>query len=77
MRAMLSFTPTYSYTRADCPHYGELKGPSCFTAPLVPVRPDLPEVLLPQNYQPPEGPGAAAGNRASARTETSSPSARR
>ena len=51
---MLSFTPSYAYTRADCPHYGELKGPSCFTAPLVPVRPDLPEVLLPQNYQPPK-----------------------
>ena len=50
----LSFTHTYAYTRADCPHYGELKGPSCFTAPLVPVRPDLPEVLLPQNYQPPK-----------------------
>ena len=54
MRAMLSFTPSYAYTRADCPHYGELKGPSCYTAPLVPVRPDLPEVLLPQNYQPPK-----------------------
>lgn len=53
MRVNLSFTPSYSYTRADCPRYGELKGPSCFTAPLVPVRPDLPEVLLPQNYQPP------------------------
>jgi ABC-type transporter Mla subunit MlaD len=54
MRAMLTFTPSSTYTRADCPHYGELKGPSCFTAPLVPVRPDLPEVLLPQNYQPPK-----------------------
>ncbi|ORV86928.1 mammalian cell entry protein [Mycobacterium interjectum] len=53
MRTTLSFTPNYDYTRADCPHYGELKAPSCFTAPLVPVRPDLPEVLLPQNYQPP------------------------
>ncbi len=53
-RVNLSFTPSYSYTRADCPHYGEIKGPSCFTAPLVPVRPDLPEVLLPQNYQPPK-----------------------
>jgi hypothetical protein len=51
---MLTFTPSSTYTRADCPHYGELKGPSCFTAPLIPVRPDLPEVLLPQNYQPPK-----------------------
>ncbi|OBG39548.1 MlaD family protein [Mycobacterium sp. E3198] len=54
MRAMLTFTPSSTYTRADCPHYGDLKGPSCFTAPLVPVRPDLPDVLLPQNYQPPK-----------------------
>ena len=29
MRANLSFTPMYTYTRADCPQYGELKGPSC------------------------------------------------
>lgn len=65
MRVNLSFTPSHSYTRADCPRYGELKGPSCFTAPLVPVRPDLPEVLLPQNYQPPKDlappPGTAVG----------------
>ncbi|MCV7412922.1 mammalian cell entry protein [Mycobacterium florentinum] len=54
MRAMLTFTPSSTYTRADCPHYGELKGPSCFTAPQYPVRPDMPEVLLPQNYQPPK-----------------------
>jgi ABC-type transporter Mla subunit MlaD len=55
MRVNLSFTPTSTYTRADCPQYAGLKGPSCFTAPLVPTRPDLPEVLLPQNYQPPPG----------------------
>lgn len=53
MRVNLSFTPTYSYTRADCPQYSGLKGPSCYTAPLVPTRPELPDVLLPQNYQPP------------------------
>ncbi|MFA4083595.1 MCE family protein [Mycobacteroides salmoniphilum] len=52
-RINLSFTPSYTYTRADCPRYGELKAPSCFTAPQIAVRPDLPEVLLPQNYQPP------------------------
>src|SRR5262245_11514372 len=52
-RVNVSFTPSYTYTRADCPQYAGLKGPSCFTAPLVPTRPDLPEVLLPQNYQPP------------------------
>ena len=54
LRVNLSFTPSYSYTRADCPRYGELKGPSCFTAPLIAVRPDIPDVLLPQNYQPPK-----------------------
>ena len=55
MRVNLSLTPSYSYTRADCPQYGALNGPSCFTAPrLVAVRPDIPEVLLPQNYQPPK-----------------------
>ncbi|MDH6199015.1 ABC-type transporter Mla subunit MlaD [Mycobacterium frederiksbergense] len=53
MRVNLSFTPTYTYTRADCPQYAGLKGPSCFTAPLVPTRASLPDVLLPQNYQPP------------------------
>lgn len=52
-RVNLSFTPSYTYTRADCPRYGELKAPSCFTAPQIAVRPDLPEVLLPQNYHPP------------------------
>ena len=53
MRVNLSFTPTYTYTRADCPQYEGLKGPSCFTAPLVPVRPSMPDTLVPQNYQPP------------------------
>jgi virulence factor Mce-like protein len=64
-RVNVSFTPSYSYTRADCPRYGELRSPSCFTAPLVAVRPDLPPVLLPQNYQPPPDlaapPGTAVG----------------
>jgi ABC-type transporter Mla subunit MlaD len=54
MRVNLSFTPSSTYTRADCPQYAGLKGPSCFTAPLVPTRPELPDVLVPQNYQPPK-----------------------
>jgi ABC-type transporter Mla subunit MlaD len=65
MRVNLSFTPSSTYTRADCPQYGELKGASCFTAPLVPVRPAMPDVLLPQNYQPPKDlappPGTVVG----------------
>ncbi|MCV7003754.1 MlaD family protein, partial [Mycolicibacterium alvei] len=61
MRVNLSLTPSYAYTRADCPQYGKLKGPSCFTAPLVPTRPNLPDVLLPQNYQPPADLAPPAG----------------
>lgn len=65
LRGNLALAPSYSYTRADCPAYGELKGPSCFTAPLIAVRPDLPEVLMPQNYQPPKDlmppPGTVVG----------------
>ncbi|GAY16453.1 MlaD family protein [Mycobacterium sp. shizuoka-1] len=65
MRINLSLTPSYSYTRADCPRYGELLGPSCYTAPEIVVRPDLPEMLLPQNYQPPKDlaptPGTVVG----------------
>ncbi len=64
-RANLSFTPTYNYTRADCPQYAGLQGPSCFTAPLVPTRPELPDVMVPQNFQPPPDlfppPGTAVG----------------
>lgn len=61
MRINLSFTPSHTYTRADCPQYAGLKGPSCFTAPLVPTRPELPDVLLPQNYQPPADLAPPAG----------------
>lgn len=61
VRGNLSLTPMYTYTRADCPIYGALKGPSCYTAPEIAVRPELPAVLLPQNYQPPPGLGAPPG----------------
>lgn len=65
MRVNLSLTPSYTYTRADCPRYGQLLGNSCYTAPQIVVRPDLPEMLLPQNYQPPKDlaptPGTVVG----------------
>ncbi|BBX09917.1 mammalian cell entry protein [Mycolicibacterium aichiense] len=65
MRVNLSLTPSYDYTRADCPRYGQLLGNSCYTAPKIVVRPDLPEMLLPQNYQPPKDlappPGTVVG----------------
>lgn len=53
MPIAVTLAPSYTYTRADCPRYGQVKGPSCFTAPEQVVRPDLPETLLPQNYRPP------------------------
>ncbi|MBS9533234.1 MCE family protein [Mycobacterium sp. M1] len=55
MRVNLSWTPMHTYTRADCPQYGEMKGPSCFNAPLIEVRSELPENMLPQNYHFPAG----------------------
>ncbi|OBH19555.1 MlaD family protein [Mycolicibacter sinensis] len=61
MRANLSFTPMHTYTRADCPQYGDVKGPSCFTAPMISVRPELPENMLPQNYNFPAGLEPPAG----------------
>ncbi|MBB3605347.1 ABC-type transporter Mla subunit MlaD [Mycolicibacterium sp. BK556] len=65
MRVNLSLTPSTDYTRADCPRYGQLLGNSCYTAPKIVVRPDLPEMLLPQNYQPPRDlaptPGTVVG----------------
>ncbi|BBY59281.1 MlaD family protein [Mycolicibacterium sarraceniae] len=65
MRVNLSLTPSSTYTRADCPRYGQLLGNSCHTAPQIIVRPDLPEMLLPQNYQPPKDlaptPGTVVG----------------
>ncbi|MFD4459076.1 MlaD family protein [Nocardia sp. NPDC058480] len=48
-------TPHTPYTRADCPRYGELAGPSCATAPTsVPIE-EVPPVMDPRTYPtPPE-----------------------
>lgn len=40
-KAVISLNPTRSYVRADCPRYGDMAGPSCFTAPEVPTAPAL------------------------------------
>ncbi|SKY40749.1 Putative Mce family protein [Mycobacteroides abscessus subsp. bolletii] len=61
MPIAVTLAPSYTYTRADCPRYGDVKGPSCFTAPEQVVRPDLPETLLPQNYKPPADLAPPAG----------------
>ena len=50
---IVSFSPLRTYVRADCPRYGPLEGPSCHTAPEVPTKFDIPQVLLPGSYQPP------------------------
>ncbi|MGB3483244.1 MAG: MCE family protein [Mycobacterium sp.] len=41
VKAAVSLTPSRVYTRADCPRYGALEGPSCKTAPEVPTAPSL------------------------------------
>lgn len=45
IKGVFGLTPTRTYVRADCPRYGELLGPSCFTAPEVPVAPALTPAL--------------------------------
>ncbi|WP_280310647.1 MlaD family protein [Nocardia abscessus] len=49
----IRFTPDTPYTRADCPRYGELEGPSCETAPLNASAPPLPASLDPRSVPTP------------------------
>ncbi|WP_067662493.1 MlaD family protein [Nocardia miyunensis] len=47
---LLEFTPHTTYSRADCPRYGALAGPSCATAPATYSRPVIPaEALSPSD----------------------------
>ena len=62
MRVNLSFTPTYTYTRADCPQYAGLKGPSCYTAPLVRDAAGAAGCACAAELSAAQGPDAAAGN---------------
>jgi virulence factor Mce-like protein len=55
VKAVISLTPSRTYVRADCPRYGELKGPSCDTAPEVPVAPALNSALGSQGLPMPPG----------------------
>jgi len=55
MKGIVSFTPTRTYIRADCPRYGELTGPSCQTAPEVPTTPALLPALDSRGFPPPPG----------------------
>ena len=40
-KTAISMNPSRQYTRADCPRYGAMEGPSCQTAPETPTAPDL------------------------------------
>ena len=55
IKAVVGFTPTRSYVRADCPRYGALEGPSCRTAPETPTAPDLLPALGSMGYPPTPG----------------------
>jgi virulence factor Mce-like protein len=52
---VISATPFRTYVRADCPRYGELAGPSCYTAPEVPTAPGLFPNLASMGYAPTPG----------------------
>jgi hypothetical protein len=55
IKAVVGFTPTRSYVRADCPRYGALEGPSCRTAPETPTAPELIPALGSVGYPPTPG----------------------
>jgi virulence factor Mce-like protein len=54
-KIVVSLTPTRTYVRADCPRYGELAGPSCQTAPEIPVAPALTPALGSMGFPLPPG----------------------
>jgi virulence factor Mce-like protein len=47
--ANISFTPFRPYVRADCPRYGDMEGPSCYTAPIHGDPGYLPESMYPHS----------------------------
>ncbi|WP_040795885.1 MlaD family protein [Nocardia higoensis] len=48
-KLQLRSTPHIPYTRAQCPRYGEMAGPSCATAPEVVPQQPLPESMDPRS----------------------------
>ncbi|MCE5289182.1 MAG: MCE family protein [Nocardiaceae bacterium] len=59
--ANISFTPFRPYVRADCPRYGDMEGPSCYTAPVHGDPGYLPENMYPHSLGHNED-AAAKGN---------------
>lgn len=53
--AGVTFTPFNPNTVADCPRYGDLAGPSCFTAPAVADPGYLPEQMKPGRLSAADG----------------------
>lgn len=63
-KLVVSLTPLRLYTRADCPVYGELRGPSCETAPETTPIPETIGIPDARSYAPPLGiplPAPASG----------------
>jgi hypothetical protein len=54
-KAVISLNPTRTYVRSDCPRYGDMLGPSCFTAPEVPTAPALTPSLETRGFPLPPG----------------------
>jgi virulence factor Mce-like protein len=75
-RAIIALTPTRTYVRADCPRYGDLLGPSCFTAPEVPTAPALTPSLGSMGFPLPPGANENRPNFAPPRGSVLPPDAR-
>lgn len=54
-KLVVAFAPLRLYVRADCPVYGELRGPSCETAPETTPVVDTHNLPDPRSYVPPPG----------------------
>nr|CRL81001.1 Mce family protein Mce5A [Mycolicibacter nonchromogenicus] len=54
-KLVVALAPLRLYTRSDCPMYGELRGPSCETAPETTPVIDTHGIPDPRSYTPPPG----------------------
>lgn len=54
-KLVVALAPLRLYTRSDCPVYGELRGPSCETAPETTPVVDTHGIPDPRSYTPPPG----------------------
>ena len=72
-KLIISFTPTRTYIRQDCPRYGELAGPNCQTAPEVPTAPALLPALGSRGYPLPPGVSENRPNPAPPRNSVPAP----